>query len=59
MTLPNRIIMIMLAVIFILLIIYGAVTLRENQMCMMQPGIETEYDDSIYDAEAASLWQSI
>ena len=51
--------MIMLAVIFILLIIYGAVTLRENQMCMMQPGIETEDDDSIYDAEAASLWQSI
>ncbi len=42
--------MIILAVVFILLIMYGAVTLRENQMFLMQPGIETEDNNSTYDA---------
>ena len=51
--------MIMLSVIFILLILYGAISLRENQMWMENPGIETEDPESVYDAESASEWLKI
>ena len=55
----NRIILTILAAIFIFLIMYGAVSLRENNTWMMYAGIETEETDSVYEAESVLAWHNI